>query len=555
MYKGKIGLVIVSFMLLVLGISACTSSDSTNDAAAPNYSITGTVSDYSQGTPIAGATVSIGTSTASSDSTGVYNFPQLPDGTYVATFVKTGFTSASKIIRVVNGAVSRSDVYLLPMLTVQIDPTVAQTITNGVAQISIAANSLVTSNGSLPSGLVNASLAPIDATNNAGLMPGNFSASIGAVANNGIIETFGALAMLFTDSLGNNLSLADGSTATIRIPRALGVNSSTAPATIPAFYYDWIAGLWVEDPSFVFTLDASLTYYSADVPSLAYWNADQPLQTGCISGIVKDAKGNPVADAYVRATGVEYIGTSETYSASDGSYTLQVKQSAVAYVDARTADAYSQTLTVRGSADTTSCTFAPEDLQLGALAGTGAGSAKITLTWGVAPSDLDSHLSGPDPADPSNRFQVDYTAKTFDDNSTTPSQPYINLDTDNTQGLGPEITTIYKFFPGTYRFSVHHYAGGGATIATSPARVELVLNGQLHIYTPPDPGTITLGVDSVWQVFNIVVADNGSATLNPINVYVNTADQGFTYSLPSTLTAPKSSSLEDMSIFANLPAK
>lgn len=141
------------------------------------------------------------------------------------------------------------------------------------------------------------------------------------------------------------------------------------------------------------------------------------------------------------------------------------------------------------------------------------GSLRIVLTWGEIPSDLDSHLTGPEGN--GERFHMHYSNQ-------NPNE-YISLDVDDTDSYGPETTTISAFFDGMYRFSVHNYtdrytADGGSGIKTSPAKVELYdSNGLIQTFNPP---TFT-GNGDIWRVFEINV--NGSNyTVNAVNTYVLT---------------------------------
>ncbi|MBU1012675.1 MAG: carboxypeptidase regulatory-like domain-containing protein [Bacteroidetes bacterium] len=142
-----------------------------------------------------------------------------------------------------------------------------------------------------------------------------------------------------------------------------------------------------------------------------------------------------------------------------------------------------------------------------------AGSFRIVLTWGLTPSDLDSHLTGPDGS--GGRFHM-----YFSGSAKNPNQ-YISLDVDDTSGQGPETTTISGFFNGMYRFSVHNYtnkytANAGAEIKSSPAKVELYdSSGLKNTFNPP----AFTGNGDTWRVFEIVVSGTNK-TINTINTYV-----------------------------------
>ena len=146
----------------------------------------------------------------------------------------------------------------------------------------------------------------------------------------------------------------------------------------------------------------------------------------------------------------------------------------------------------------------------------GVGLIRAVLTWGATPLDLDLHVTGPDSTG-GTRFHV-YFAVAGD----SVAAPYDVLDIDQTDGFGPETNTLYRQYPGVYRFSVHDYSDALDSTATndslahSNARVDLYLAGVLvqSFFVPNQPGTL-------WTVFEI----NGS-TITPINAmsFVSNSD-------------------------------
>jgi len=144
------------------------------------------------------------------------------------------------------------------------------------------------------------------------------------------------------------------------------------------------------------------------------------------------------------------------------------------------------------------------------------GVLRIVLTWGAYPSDLDSHLTGPEPD--GGRFHC-YFSEQYPNGQ-------VNLDVDDIFSYGPETTTILELVTGTYRYSVHNYSDQSSTgsqgIADSPARVEIYgAEGRLASFSPPAPTT-----GNTWRVFEIEVSTEG-INIIPIHTYVtanNTRD-------------------------------
>lgn len=177
-----------------------------------------------------------------------------------------------------------------------------------------------------------------------------------------------------------------------------------------------------------------------------------------------------------------------------------------------------------------------------------AGEARVVLTWGQNPSDLDSHLTGPNASsngsltDTSNRFHIYYSHKTED---------VAVLDVDDTSSYGPETVTITppagssSLRPGLYRYSVHHYSGS-SDISNSGAVVKLYFGDQVYNTFSPPSGSF--GDDCVWTVFELAVDSSGAVTLYTINTYTDDLS-------PSAITRTGYGSVETGVDFSSLPRK
>lgn len=142
-------------------------------------------------------------------------------------------------------------------------------------------------------------------------------------------------------------------------------------------------------------------------------------------------------------------------------------------------------------------------------------SLRIILSWGESPSDLDSHLTGPDGM--GGRFHMYYMNK-------TPIESIL-LDVDETSSYGLETTKIISFTEGTYRYSVFNYSDQGTTggdeIAFSPAIVKIYdHSGLIQTFNAP---SFPVDGGNTWCVFEIE-ATNQDITIVPINTYVQAND-------------------------------
>lgn len=135
-------------------------------------------------------------------------------------------------------------------------------------------------------------------------------------------------------------------------------------------------------------------------------------------------------------------------------------------------------------------------------------AVRVVLTWGAAPQDLDSYLTGPRVDDASERFRIAFFSRTYSHDGIT----YAQLDFDVMSGYGPETISIYEQTPGVYRYSVHDYTNRDATysmaLANSGAQVRVYRGATLirEFNVPSGDGTL-------WTVFEL-----DGASLTPVNV-------------------------------------
>lgn len=108
-------------------------------------------------------------------------------------------------------------------------------------------------------------------------------------------------------------------------------------------------------------------------------------------------------------------------------------------------------------------------------------TARIVLTWGRTPSDLDSHLL------------TDYGHVYFSNKN----MEGVNLDVDDTSSYGPETVTIDPLSTLTpYRYYIYNYSRSG-TFTESEASITLYYQGNIRTFYPP------VGSGYYWHVFDI----------------------------------------------------
>jgi len=90
-------------------------------------SITGTVTDAEDGSPVAGATVSDGTRTTTTDASGGYVIADVPPGTYEVVASKSGYENSSVTVTVLEGDTAVAD---LSLTWIIVPGTIAGTVTD-----------------------------------------------------------------------------------------------------------------------------------------------------------------------------------------------------------------------------------------------------------------------------------------------------------------------------------------------------------------------------------------------------------------------------------------
>jgi uncharacterized protein YfaP (DUF2135 family) len=140
----------------------------------------------------------------------------------------------------------------------------------------------------------------------------------------------------------------------------------------------------------------------------------------------------------------------------------------------------------------------------------------VALTWGLLPSDLDAHMSGP-AATGNSRFHL------YWNNANAASHATISGDDHN--GLGPETITIKKnattgnWVAGEYRVWAHNYSAVPA-FGDSSAKVTVTRGDQqLGVYNVS--GASGSSNQSIWRSVNLTIDASGNVTLAPTQQFSN----------------------------------
>jgi thermitase len=142
-------------------INAYKAVQATSPAPPTTGSITGTVRDAATGAAIAGATVTDGARSATSNTNGGYSIANVPVGTYTVTATATGYNSASQSVQVTAGQTSTANLALSPLPgaiagTVR-DAATGATIAGATVKVGVASTTTDASGKYILSGLTEGS--------------------------------------------------------------------------------------------------------------------------------------------------------------------------------------------------------------------------------------------------------------------------------------------------------------------------------------------------------------------------------------------------------------
>lgn len=128
------------------------------------------------------------------------------------------------------------------------------------------------------------------------------------------------------------------------------------------------------------------------------------------------------------------------------------------------------------------------------------GEVRIVLEWGTYPRDLDSYLIGE--TDEGEEVLTSYYSRTSEGDD---GELIAELDLDDTDGLGPETTTLYDL-NGEYTFSVVDFLGTG-DINSSGATATFYLPGAA-------PQVVSIPTNFEGEVWRVATIDHGQLTIH-----------------------------------------
>ncbi len=314
-------------------LAACSSGGSgpVGDGGGQGSGLFGLVVDAT-GQPVAGATVSAGGGRGTTGADGRYAL-RTSSGALVVRVDRAGFLPAIKQVTVGEEPAALG-VTLLPEASPQpLDAVIGGEIQGDRgARAVVPGGALVDASGSPITGMVQVFLTPIDPSQEVELAaaPGDLTA-VGASGGAAKLESFGMLDVTIRQG-GEKVQLAPNQLMEIAIP-APSSPSGELPAEVPLWSFDEGAGVWRQEGTL--TLDAASGSYVGEIAHMSFWNADQEMETACVTGQVLDADtGEPVAGARVMMSGVGYAGSDAATANGEGRFVIFARRSSTARITA-----------------------------------------------------------------------------------------------------------------------------------------------------------------------------------------------------------------------------
>ena len=237
------------------------------------------------GNPLSGVAVSVvgSSATANTGADGRASVATAVGVPVTMAFSKSGYANQAKTVSL--PASAESGYVEVTMLAREAALTLTNASTGGAltgkdgAKVTLPANALITSNGTVVSGAVQVNVTPVDVGANIKAFPGKFE-GVKPDGEQGIILSYGTVEYALSQN-GAPLNLAPGKTAQIEIPVYTTLNRDGGEVklgdTYPLWSLDERTGIWIQEGTGTVVASASSPSGFAlrgDVAHFSWWNHD-----------------------------------------------------------------------------------------------------------------------------------------------------------------------------------------------------------------------------------------------------------------------------------------
>ena len=312
----KTALSLIALSATLIGCGGGGSSTTTEPK--PQATMLKLVVQDAAGAPIPAARIRVAGVDLSTDAAGQVS-TTLPDNTTetLALITKNGFATNAKTAAIVPRQTSELRVILFPHQVIsEYAANVGVTAQPGGAKVEIPANATYrTTSGAAYTGTVTISSSYFNPETVRGIQ--GFAqpyAGRDAGVESGLVSV-GVIEVKLTGAGGVALEMTNVAPATLTFP---ATSNSAALATIPLWYYDESAKIWVRDGQATRQADGS---YIGTVSHFTVWNLDAPINSSATLNICfRNVQGQPVSPVFVT---VSSIGWSNSGSiGTDGNLVL-----------------------------------------------------------------------------------------------------------------------------------------------------------------------------------------------------------------------------------------
>lgn len=275
--------------------------------------------------------------------------------------------------------------------------------------------------------------------------------------------------------------------------------ASGAAAGIYTVYLEHVAGQAVEYRLDIYGLEAAWRYHGLmangerlEITQWLHQGAGNPTGNRITGSIVNATNTAPINAAQVRFYQDDFLILEESVGAhfdlplSEGRYQMVVTAEGYVEWSREVRVSAAEPLIVQVSLSPT-LNLADE-------------VARVVLSWGEVPRDLDSHLLS------ASGFHLYYS---------NPNIGSALLDVDDTNGYGPETVTIRSWDDGLYRYYVKDYTNNSNPLSTALANS----NAVVQLYLGEDAVKVfevPQGAGVIWHVFDLDPATGELTAVNQI---------------------------------------
>ena len=295
-----------------------------------DIALSGIVRDAS-GTPIEGVSIVSGSSAATTNTDGFFEFDQIqvvsvPNDRSVVRFSKAGYFDVVRSMDADDDAADGASWEVVMCKKENNDFTSIktyssssdQTLQAGEMKIDMPQDGYkVDGTGVSYTGKVKSEMVYLDPNNErfSEMMPGGDLAAVRSDNSSAQLVSYGMTDLNMYAENGDKLQLKDGSKAKLTFPIPAGMGENP-PASIPLWSFNEKTGLWVEEGSA--TLQGNV--YVGEVAHFSWVNLDYPEKQGTVYGYVKDDTGKALPG--VRLSIGQLL--APTVTNSDGFYKQEV---------------------------------------------------------------------------------------------------------------------------------------------------------------------------------------------------------------------------------------